>query len=85
MKNEPMTTDALKATQAAKNGLSLTEVEAQTAPNGGTVIWHHLEEGDGEDYFCLCWQRADGTVIENEYAYDLTPVGQEPLEWQAGF
>ena len=91
MKNELMTsTQTLKADAARFHELSLDEVETSPAPNGGTVVWHHQTVqfpggGAGEDYFCLCWQRADGTVIWNQYAYDFTPDGQEPLEYQAGF
>ena len=77
----------LKAQAADRYEVSLSEVSATPAPNGGTVIWHEycdLDQGI-EDDFCLCWVQADGTVLWNEYAYDLTPDGQEPLEWQAGF
>jgi hypothetical protein len=75
-----MTVDTLRAQAASQYGLSLSEVTATEAPNGGTVIWHEYCNERNEDDFALCWLQTDGTVT-----WDEDPYGWNEVATAAGY
>jgi hypothetical protein len=82
MNETTMTLSELTATAADRYEVNPTEITTTEAPNGGTAIWHSFCDEDRglEDDFCLCWQKADGTVI-----WDEDPYGWNEVATAAGY